>query len=339
MSLQELPEDAARERGGDGADVLLEFGDVLVAEGIAVDAGFGEAELEGDVQEVDLAVDGPLAHGGGARDVIGVGPASAGGGLGDGSAGEDAADDGEAVEDADAEFGRVVEEATGVGGALAEEVVVGEGEEDVDGTGVEGLAVEVMGAHAEADVADEATVLEAEGTLEGTTLGEDGSHVRGVMEEEGVEVVDVEELELVLDIADDILGGAGVVELEGGEDAVEAEAGGDDDAIAVDPLEGEAELAEGVAVAASAVEVVDTEVDGMVDEGDGGVIGDIAEVVAEALGAERDDGNRQPGLAPGASGYLRDLHLFPLLLPRLECTDEVAPTRPWRCHPIVIVML
>jgi hypothetical protein len=122
------------------------------------------------------------------------------------------------------------------------------------------------------------------------------------VEEEGVEVVDVEELELVLDIADDIFGGAGVVELERGEDAVEAEAGGDDDAVAVDPLEGEAELAEGVAVAAGAVEVVDTEVDGMVDEGDGGVIGDIAEVVAEALGTERDDRDRQPRLSPISAG-------------------------------------
>ncbi len=256
-----------------------------------MDAGFGEAELEGDVQQADLAVDGPLAHRGGAGDVIGVGPAPAGGSLGDGRAGEDAPDDREAIEDADAELGRVFEEATGVGSALAEEVVVREGEEDVDGTGVEGLAVEVVGAHAEADVADEATVLEAEGTLEGAPLCEDGNHVGGVMEEEGVEVVDVEELELVLDIADDILGGAGVVELEGGEDAVKAEAGGDDDAVAVDPLEGEAELAEGVAVAAGAVEVVDAEVNGMVDEGDGGVIGDIAEVVAEALGTERDDGD------------------------------------------------
>ncbi|MCX5986978.1 MAG: hypothetical protein NTX54_10835, partial [Chloroflexi bacterium] len=93
-------------------------------------------------------------------------------------------------------------------------------------------------------------------------------------------------------IADDILGGAGVVELEGGQDAVKAEAGGDDDAVAVDPLEGESELAEGVTVAAGAVEVVDPEVDGMVDEGDSGVIGNVAEVVAEALGAERNDGDR-----------------------------------------------
>ena len=310
MCLHKFLEDAAWERSGDGADVLLEFGDVLVAEGIAVDAGFGEAELEGDVQEADLAVDGPLAHGGGAGDVIGVGPATAGSRLGDGCAGEDAPDDGEAVEDADAESGRVFEEATWGGSAPAEEVVVGEGEQDVDGTGVEGLAVEVVGAHAEADIADEATVLEAEGTLEGATLGEDGPHVGGVVEEEGVEVVDVEELELVLDIADDVLGGAGVVELEGGEDAVEAEAGRDDDAVAVDPLEGEAELAEGVAVAAGAVEVVDPEVDGVVDEGDGGVIGDIAEVVAEALGAERDDGDRQPGPAPISAGYLRNIHLI-----------------------------
>lgn len=194
------------------------------------------------------------------------------------------------------------EEATWGGSAPAEEVVVGEGEQDVDGTGVEGLAVEVVGAHAEADIADEATVLEAEGALEGATLGEDGPHVGGVVEEEGVEVVDVEELELVLDIADDVLGGAGVVELEGGEDAVEAEAGRDDDAVAVDPLEGEAELAEGVAVAAGAVEVVDPEVDGVVDEGDGGVIGDIAEVVTEALGAERDDRDRQPGPALTPAG-------------------------------------
>ena len=313
MCLQELLQDAAWERGGDGADVLLEFGDVLVAEGIAVDAGFCEAELEGDVQEADLAVDGPLAHGGGAGDVVDVGPATAGSGLGDGCAGEDAPDDGEAVEDADAEFGGVFEEATGVGSTLPEEVVVGEGEEDVDSTGVEGLAVEVMGAHAEADIADEATVLEAEGTLEGATLGEDGSHVGGVVEEEGVEVVDVEELELVLDIADDILGGAGVVELERGEDAVEAEAGGDDDAVAVDPPEGEAELAEGVAVAAGAVEVVDTEVDGMVDEGDGGVIGDIAEDVAEALGTERDDRDRQPRLSPISAGDLRNFHVTLLL--------------------------
>jgi len=94
---------------------------------------------------------------------------------------------------------------------------------------------------------------------------------------------------------------------------VEAEAGGDDDAVAVDPLEGEAELAEGVAVAAGAVEVVDTEIDGMVDEGDGGVIGNVAEVVAEALGAERDDGNRQPGLAPISAGDLRDFHVTLLL--------------------------
>ena len=92
MCLHKFLEDVAWERSGDGADVLLEFGDVLVAEGIAVDAGFGEAELEGDV--------------------IGVGPATAGSRLGDGCAGEDAPDDGEAVEDADAESGRVFEEAT-----------------------------------------------------------------------------------------------------------------------------------------------------------------------------------------------------------------------------------
>ncbi|MCX5985200.1 MAG: hypothetical protein NTX54_01585, partial [Chloroflexi bacterium] len=114
-------------------------------------------------------------------------------------------------------------------------------------------------------------------------------------------------------IADDILGGAGVVELEGGQDAVKAEAGGDDDAVAVDPLEGESELAEGVAVAAGAVEVVDPEVDGLVDEGDSGVIGNVAEMVAESLGAEWNDGDRQPGLAPIAAGYLRNLHVFWIL--------------------------
>lgn len=40
----------------------------------------------------------------------------------------------------------------------------------------------------------------------------------------------------------------------------------------------------------------------MVDEGDGGVIGDITEVVAEALGTERDDRDRQPRLSPISAG-------------------------------------
>ena len=77
----------------------------MVAQRVPVDARFGEAELESDVEQAHFSVDGPLAHRGRARDVLDVCPATPFSGLCDIGSREDPTHDREAIEDADAMLG------------------------------------------------------------------------------------------------------------------------------------------------------------------------------------------------------------------------------------------
>lgn len=81
-----------------------------------------------------------------------------------------------------------------------------------------------------------------------------------------------------------------------------AQASTDDDFITLDDplLDGHTELADGIAVAPCTVEMIDPTVDGVADQGARFFIGDGAELVSEALRAERNDRDRQSCFSPRA---------------------------------------
>ena len=120
------------------------------------------------------------------------------------------------------------------------------------------------------------------------------------MDEYAVEVRRAEQLELILHVGDHALSGIvrpplAVVAPFGGR--VTADSTGDDHMVAGDLLQGQRQFAQRIAIAPGTVELVDTQFHGAVDESYGFLVGDRTEVVAEALGAERNDWYVQSGTA------------------------------------------
>src|SRR5207245_2721372 len=83
------------------------------------------------------------------------------------------------VQDADVARGGGGEDVRG--GGLAEEVVVAEGEQDVDAAGLDRFHVEIVGAHPEADITDEPALLQPLQALQAATRRE--SRLAGAADE------------------------------------------------------------------------------------------------------------------------------------------------------------
>ena len=242
----------------------------------------------------------------GRRDVLLVPVVAQPGGLARVDAGQQATQDRPAVHDPYPGAGSRRQHP--VGGALPQQVVVAEAQQEVDLAGGDGLAMEVVRAHAEADVTHQATRLETEQSGQRAIPGQGRLDPLWIVDQHAVEVIAVEQGELVFHVAHHAFGGivglAVAVAAPGGR-GVTAQPAGDDHFIARNLLQRQAQLAQGVTVAAGAVEVVHPQRHGVLDQCHRVRVGDEAEVVAEALGAERDDRNGEPGLAEHPPGERR----------------------------------
>ena len=143
------------QRRGGGAEVLLQLGGVEAADRVAVDALLAQAELQGELQQVDPTVAAPLPARTGRGNVIFVPVVAELRGRGRVAAGQ------QPRRRIDQPFmtpsaGRGRRRKHAVGGALPQQVVVAEAEQEVDVAGGDRLAVELVRAHAVADVAHQA---------------------------------------------------------------------------------------------------------------------------------------------------------------------------------------
>ena len=217
-----------------------------------------ETELHGQVLDVHVPLAAPLPHGVGPR--LG-GPVR----LGAGEAAH--------AEDAGQDQAGAVFPGQGHGGAgngLVQQCVVEEGEDDLGVSRLDGGAVEVVLADPQADVAHEALLLHPLQLVEGAARAQRVGDVGRVVDEDGIEIVDAQRPQALLDAPARRLGrevlGALVVGADLGLHVVAR------------PLDAAQRPAPALLVAAGvAVEVVYPQVEGALDGGDRLALLDVAD--------------------------------------------------------------
>jgi hypothetical protein len=196
--------------------------------------------------------------------------------------------------------------------------------------------MKVVGTHAKPNVTREAAPFQPQCSFEGTARLETRVHRRWIVQQDGVKIVEVEESELFLDVALDRVG-AGVRQPPAGlarpirieciaAIAVQAHPGADNHSGSFHSPQSGAELAERIAVASRAIEMVNPELKRAPHQPCCGLVADRPKKVAKSLRAKWDDWYVQTGTSPTPTGYLLGIFRHDSSIPSRELA--VCPPRP-----------